>query len=79
MISAIEAYLAVRRATGFKLSNDEYLLRSFARFAATRAERYIRTATAIEWAKQTSSVAQRGSCQGTVDRASIWRQGMATP
>lgn len=59
MISAIEAYLAVRRATGFKLSNDEYLLRSFARFAATRGERYIRTTTAIEWAKQTSSVAQR--------------------
>ena len=31
MIAAIETYLAVRRATGFALSNTEYLLRSFAR------------------------------------------------
>jgi hypothetical protein len=33
MIEAIEPYLALRRAAGFSISNTEYLLRSFARFA----------------------------------------------
>ena len=47
MINAVEAYLAVRRAAGFTLSNTDYLLRSFARFAATRQDTYIRTATVI--------------------------------
>lgn len=59
MRPAVDAYLAVRRATGFKLSNDEYLLRSFARFADERGEAHIRTTTAIAWASQTASVAQR--------------------
>ena len=38
MMPAIERYLALRRATGFQLSNAEYLLGSFARFAAARNE-----------------------------------------
>jgi len=50
MMAAVESYLAVRRATGFTLSNTEYLLRSFAGFAADRKQTHIRTATAVEWA-----------------------------
>ena len=59
MIDAIEAYLAVRRTGGFELKNDDYLLRSYARFAIERGEGHVRTSTAIEWASQSVSVAQR--------------------
>jgi integrase/recombinase XerD len=58
MMAAVDSYLAVRRATGFTLSNTEYLLRSFAEFAADRRQSHIRTATAVEWAGQAASVAQ---------------------
>jgi integrase/recombinase XerD len=59
MITAVETYLAVRRAVGFTLSNTEYLLRSFAAFATDQKQTHIRTATAIHWASQARSVAQR--------------------
>ncbi|MEE8135292.1 MAG: tyrosine-type recombinase/integrase [Gemmatimonadales bacterium] len=59
MIQAIEAYLAVHRTGGFVLSNDEYLLRSYARFAAERGEEHVRAAIAITWASQSPSLAQR--------------------
>ena len=59
MIRAVENYLAARHAAGFELKSQCYLLRSFARFAAARGEKYIRTATAIDWASRTVSVAQR--------------------
>jgi integrase len=68
MITAVETYLAMRRAAGFALSNTAYLLRSFARFAADRQEPHIRTATAIEWASQSASVAQRHTRYQTVCR-----------
>ena len=59
MITAIETYLVVRRAAGFTLSNTEYLLRSFENFATDQKQTHIRTATAIHWASQARSVAQR--------------------
>ena len=59
MIAVIETYLALRRAAGFALSNTEYLLRSFAGFAAAQKQTHIRTATVIRWASQARSVAQR--------------------
>ena len=37
MLKAIEAYLALRRATGFAMLNAECLLKSFAAFATERA------------------------------------------
>ena len=39
MLKAIEAYLALRRATGFAMLNAEYLLKSFAAFATERGKR----------------------------------------
>ena len=66
MISIIERYLAVRRATGFELMNTEYLLRSFARWAAQRGETHIRSESAIAWASQTASVAQRDARLKTI-------------
>ena len=48
MITAMESYLAVRRAAGFTLSNTEYLLRSFSAFAADKKQTHIHTATTID-------------------------------
>jgi integrase/recombinase XerD len=67
-MASVETYLAVRRAVGFTLSNTEYLLRSFADFAADRKETHIRTATAIDWASQAKSVAQRHTRHQTICR-----------
>ena len=68
MMASVETYLAVRRAVGFTLSNTEYLLRSFADFAAGRKEAHIRTGTAIDWASQAKSVAQRHTRHRTICR-----------
>jgi integrase len=68
MTKAIDAYLAMRRATGFTLSTQEYLLRSFARFAADRREAHIRFSTVIDWASEAASVAQRHARYQTVCR-----------
>jgi integrase/recombinase XerD len=66
MIAAVENYLGLRRTAGFFLSNAEYLLGSFATFAADRQEQHIRTATVIDWASQAVSVAQRHARYQTV-------------
>jgi integrase/recombinase XerD len=42
MLKAIETYLALRRATGFAMLNAEYLLKSFAAFAAERGQMFCR-------------------------------------
>ena len=68
MMTSVETYLAVRRAVGFTLSNTEYLLRSFAEFATDLKETHIRTATAIDWASQAKSVAQRHTRHQTICR-----------
>ena len=68
MIAAVETYLAVRRAAGFTLSNTEYLLRSFAGFAAGEKQTHIRTVTTIDWACQARSVAQRHTRYQTICR-----------
>ena len=47
MLKAIEAYLALRRATGFAMLNAEYLLKSFAAFATERGQTHVHTQTAI--------------------------------
>ena len=59
MLKAIEAYLDLRRATGFAMSNAEYVLKSFAAFAAERGQTHVYAQTAIDWAALGPSVAQR--------------------
>jgi integrase/recombinase XerD len=59
MLNAIETYLVLRRATGFAMSNAEYLLKSFAAFAAERGQTHVLTQTAIDWAALGPTVAQR--------------------
>jgi integrase/recombinase XerD len=59
MKDAVAAYLALRRAAGFQMVNAEYLLNSFARFAAERNESHVRTQIAIDWASHGASAARR--------------------
>ncbi|MBV8110879.1 MAG: tyrosine-type recombinase/integrase [Hyphomicrobiales bacterium] len=59
MLKAIEAYLALRRATGFAMLNAEWLLKSFVAFAAERGQTHVRAQIAIDWAARGPSVAQR--------------------
>ena len=66
MISVVQRYLDVRRATGFELMNTDFLLRSFARWAAQRGETHIRSESAIAWASQTASAAQRDARLNTL-------------
>lgn len=59
LMTAVDTYVAVRRATGFQLKACEGYLRNFARFAAARGEQHVVTHTAIDWATTASSEAQR--------------------
>lgn len=55
----IDAFLALRRAVGFQLETEEYLLHDFARWASERGETHVRTQTALEWAAAATSLWQR--------------------
>jgi integrase/recombinase XerD len=56
---SIDAYLALRRAVGFRLTTEEHLLHDFARWASARRETHVRTQTATEWAATARSTWQR--------------------
>ena len=58
MMKFVDSYLAVRRAAGYKLEVDEYLLRSYARFAAEQDESMVRTESVTKWASQAPSLGQ---------------------
>jgi integrase len=58
LTSSIEAYLALRRAVGFRLETEEQLLHEFARSAAQRGDTHVRTETATEWAAAARSTWQ---------------------
>jgi hypothetical protein len=47
MMAAVQAYLTLRRATGFDMSNAGYLLASFAGFAINRSDTHVLAETAI--------------------------------
>jgi len=59
MLNAIGTYLTLRRATGFAMLNAEYLLKSFAAFAAEHGQTHVHAQTAIDWAALGPTVAQR--------------------
>lgn len=65
---AVDSYLAVRRSVGFELEVPEYLLRSYARFAITRGDMYVKTQTVIDWASLAPSNTQRFNRLTTVCR-----------
>lgn len=59
LVKAVDDYLALRRAAGYELTVPGGLLRSFARFAASRDESLVCTETVVEWASQAPSLNQR--------------------
>ena len=54
---ALDSYLAVRRALGFKLARDEYELRRFVEYAQERQSPIVTTAMALDWATQSQNAA----------------------
>lgn len=57
---AVERYIGLRHATGFKFEKPARLLRSFAEFATAKGDMHVKTATAIEWAASGATPGQRG-------------------
>jgi len=72
MIDHVNRYIALRRATGFKLIDPERVLRSFARFASERAEDHVRTESAIAWAGESRSHLERHRRLATVVRFAMF-------
>jgi len=66
LTALIVAYLTLRRATGFQMKVQGYLLRSFAAFAEARGETHVRTRSAIAWAALAPSELQRANRLGTI-------------
>lgn len=58
---AVDTYLAVRRAAGFKLQDDALYLYGFARFATAQGDTHVTSQTAIAWAGHTHSESQRAT------------------
>ena len=59
LMNDVDAYLAIRRVAGFELEVPEYLLRSYASYAAQKGQDHVNAQTAIEWASQAPSKNQR--------------------
>jgi integrase len=59
LMKAVESYLALRRAAGYKLDGVGRMLRQFARFAIDKGECFVRSETAIEWAGTAPSPRRR--------------------
>jgi integrase len=57
---AIDTYLNVRRALGFKLDTVQGYLASYADFATSQGDMYVRAQSAIQWAELATSEASRG-------------------
>jgi integrase len=52
---ALDSYLALRRALGFKLHRTEYELRKFVRFVRSQPSPFLTAPMALQWATQSSS------------------------
>ncbi len=59
LTQAVDDYLAVRRAAGFRLQTPELYLRYFVRFAHASGDTYLQATTAINWASKASTEAER--------------------
>jgi len=68
IMKAVDTYLSVRRAAGFKLEVPEYLLRSYARFASEHGQTHVTTQTTIDWASMAPTISQKAHRYNTVLR-----------
>jgi integrase/recombinase XerD len=64
----VDRYLDLRRAAGFGMVQQGYLLRSFVRFAVQLGEKHVHAKTAIAWAALAPSEGQRASRLAEVRR-----------
>ena len=49
--TAVDSYLAARRAAGYQLKDHEGILRDFARFASAKGDGWVRIRTVLEWVR----------------------------
>lgn len=59
---ALDRYLEIRRALGFKLDCTEYYLRRFVRLADERGDTHITRQTAMDWVARVTTPRQRDKC-----------------
>lgn len=52
LTTAVDSYLALRRALGYRLRDTEMILRDYAAFADARQDSHICTPTVLEWIRQ---------------------------
>ena len=69
---AVQSYLSVRRAAGYLLRDVGLRLRSFAAYSKAKGQRYVTAETAIEWARQSSSIVERARRLGDVKRLALY-------
>jgi len=53
--TAVDAYLAARRATGFQLEDTGNILRNFVAFASGRSDTHVRNRTVVDWIRSSNS------------------------
>ena len=68
LADAVQSYLSVRRVAGFALKEAGIHLRDFAAYSDAKGQGYLNAQTAIEWARQSSSLRQRARRLGDVVR-----------
>jgi hypothetical protein len=56
---AVKRHIEPYRSMGFKYKVQEYILYSFAAFAESRSEHFIRAETVLEWAADAPSIRRR--------------------
>lgn len=71
---AVQSYLSVRRAAGFRLLETGFRLRSFADYSDGKGQHHVNARTAVEWARQVQSVHQRARRLGDVARLARYLQ-----
>ena len=59
LTAAIDRYLELRRALGYKLETDGQMLHSFARFAGQCGDSHLQSHTALAWAARAATPRQR--------------------
>lgn len=65
---AVTRHIDLYRSMGFKYKAQAYMLKSFAAFADSRSELFIRTETVLEWAASAPSVSRRYDRLQTIRR-----------
>jgi integrase/recombinase XerD len=68
LTKAVDTYIAMRRACGFAFQTEGTYLRGFAAYSDAKGYHYVRSDTAVEWARQGRSACQRARRLGHVIR-----------